>query len=82
MTITIDPLRNLLLVRLHPVAETTGLIHRVTHFESVRRAAVLAVGPECRDCHVGMTVLVNPLVGQLVGEDLLLPEGSVLGYVE
>lgn len=82
MTVAIDPLRNQVLVRLRPLPETTGKIHRVTRFEPARWADVLAVGPECLDVRVGMGVLVNPLVGTLVGEDVLLPEPSVLAYEE
>ena len=82
MTVTVEPLRNNVLVRLRPVAEKTGLIVRVSRFEAARKADVLAVGPECRDLVVGLGVLVNPLVGQLVGDDLLQPESSVLAILE
>ena len=83
MTVTLDPLRTNVLVRLRPVAAQTGRIVRVAHFEPARKADVLAVGPECRDIQVGMGVLVNPLVGQAVGDDeLLQPESSVLATLE
>ena len=80
MTITTTPLRDLVLCRLRPLPEQTGGIIRVSRFESSRWADVLAVGPECRDTTVGDGVLVNPLIGTVIGNDLMLPEGSILSY--
>ena len=80
MTVTVEPLRNNVLVRLRPVAEKTGLIVRVAHFEASRWADVLAAGPECRETEVAMPVLVNPLVGAVISDDLVMPETSILAY--
>ena len=80
MTIDVKPLRNLVRCRLRPLPDQTGSIIRVSRFEAARWADVLAVGPECRDVGIGMGILINPLVGQIIGEDLLLPEASVLAY--
>lgn len=82
MSIVLNPLKSNILVRLRPVAEKTGSIIRVSHYESARRADVLAVGPECRDVKVGDVVLTSPIIGQNVGKDLLQPESAVLAFVE
>ena len=79
-TVTTTPLRELVLCRLRPLPEQTGGIIRVSRFESSRWADVLAVGPEVRDTTVGDGVLVNPLIGTVIGNDLMLPEGSILSY--
>lgn len=79
MTVTTTPRRDFVLLQLHPVATHTGHIHRVSHFESVRAADVVAIGPECRDYAVGTVVLVNPLVGQFAGDRLVTPEPTILG---
>lgn len=82
MTIALSPMRNLILVNLRPLPEKTGSIVRVSRYEPARWADVIAVGPECRDVRQGMVVLVPPLVGQLVQDNQLLPESSVLAYEE
>ena len=81
-TVVTNPLRDNVLVRLRPIAEKTGSIIRVVHYEASRRADVLAVGPECRDLKVGQGVLVNPLIGSQVGDDLIQPESSVYAILE
>ena len=81
-TVVTNPLRDNVLVRLRPIAEKTGSLYRVSRFESARRADVLAVGPEVRDIAVGMIVLVSPLIGQQIGDDLIQPESSVYAVLE
>ena len=81
-TVVTNPLRDNVLVRLRPISEKTGSLYRVSHYESSRRADVLAVGPEVRDLAVGMGVLVNPLIGTAVGDDLIQPESSVYAILE
>ena len=81
-TVTTNPMRNNVLVRLRPIAEKTGSIIRVSHYEASRRADVLAVGPECRDLRVGLGVLVNPLIGQQIGDYLIQPESSVYAILD
>lgn len=80
MTVTVTPLRDEVLLRLRPIPATTGLIVRVSHAEPTQWADVLAVGDECIDVQVGWVVLVNPLIGTAVGDDLIVPESSVLAY--
>lgn len=82
MTITLSPLMAHVLVRLKPLPEKTGSIIRVSRNEYAREADVLAVGPECRDVQVGDVVLVTTLVGQAVNDALLVPESSILAFVE
>lgn len=80
--VVLDPLQDRVLVRLRPLPEKTGSIIRVGRNEIARQADVLRVGPEVREVRVGQGVVVNPLAGQLVGDDLLLPEDSILGWIE
>lgn len=82
MTITLHPLWSQILVRLRPLPESTGMIIRVDRNEWARTAEVVAVGPECRDVTVGDVVVVTALVGQQVGDDLLLPESAVLAFLD
>lgn len=79
--ISLEPLGSRLLVRLRPQVQT-GLIVRVSQNESARPADVLAVGPETRDVEVGMGVLVSTLAGQLIGDDVIMPESSVLAFLD
>lgn len=78
----LEPLGSRLLVKLRPLPESTGRILRVARDESARAADVLAIGPETRDVEVGMGVLVSTLAGQLVGDQILMPESSVLGFLD
>lgn len=82
MTVTLQPLTDRVLVKLRELPEKTGLIHRVARQEYARQADVVAVGPECRDVKVGDVVLVSALAGQIVGENLLIPEAAIMGFVE
>jgi co-chaperonin GroES (HSP10) len=82
MTVTFHPLMSHVLVRLKPLPEKTGSIIRVDRQEYAREAHVLAVGPECRDVSVGDVVVVTTLAGQVVNDALLVPESSILAFVE
>jgi co-chaperonin GroES (HSP10) len=82
VSVTLQPTANRVLVSLRPLPEKTGLIHRVQRQEYAREADVIAVGPECRDVKVGDVVLVSALAGQLVGDNVLMPEAAVMGFVE
>lgn len=81
MTYTLAPLGSRLLVRLRPTPQK-GLILRVANDDAARPADVIAIGPEVRDFEVGQGVLVSALAGQKVGDDVLLPESSVLAYLD
>lgn len=82
MTVSIQPLLNHVLLRLRPLPERTGAIYRVSRSAYAQEADVLAVGPECRDVSPGDVVLVTTLVGQVVGQDHLVPESSILAFVD
>jgi co-chaperonin GroES (HSP10) len=82
LSYTLNPTGNRLLVRLRPLPEKTGLIIRVNSDEAARPADVLAIGPNVRDVKMGRGVVVSTLAGQLVGEDIILPESSVLGFLD
>ena len=69
------------MVRLRPLPAQTGLILRVTRNEAAREALVVAVGPQVRDAKVGQVVLINPLAGTQVGDEIVLGEGSILAYI-
>lgn len=78
----LEPLRDLVLIRLRPLPEKTGLILRVSRQEFAGWADVVDTGPECVDVRKGDVVLVSVLAGQQVGEEILLPESSILAYQE
>lgn len=82
--IQLIPLRDQVLVRPRPLPEKTGSIHRVNTLraEVAREADVIAVGPEVRDTIAGHVVVVHSLIGQQVEDMVLLPESSILGYLE
>lgn len=82
MSIVVHPLQDRVLVRLRPLPAKTGSIVRVSRDEIAREADVLAVGPECIDVREGQGVLVNVLTGTEFGDGLLVPEGSILGFLE
>jgi co-chaperonin GroES (HSP10) len=82
MTVTLHPLMSHVLIRLRPLPEKTGSIIRVSRQEYAREAEVLAVGPECRDVSVGDRVVVTTLAGQVVNDAILIPESSILAFVE
>lgn len=82
MSVTLQPLGDRVLVNLLPLPESTGLIIRVSRQEYARKAQVKAAGPDCLDIKQGMTVLVSSLVGQEVGDEIIMPEGSVLAICD
>lgn len=81
MSVTLEPLGNRLIVRLRPTAQK-GLILRVQNEETARAADVLSIGPEVRDVKTGQGVLIQALAGQLVGDDILIGESSILAYLD
>lgn len=80
MSYKLEPLGSRMIVRLRPQIQK-GRIIRVQNEDSARAADVVAVGPEVRDFEPGQGVLVSALAGQQVGDDVLLPESSVLAYL-
>ncbi len=71
---TLTPLRDKALVRVLPMPETTGLIHRAPTETPLRRVEVLAVGPDAKELAVGGTYLAILSAGQQFMDDqVLLP---------
>lgn len=68
---TLVPQRNKVVVRVLPETQAHGAIYRAPTETPIRRAEVVAVGPDAR-VEVGHTYLVNILSGQQFGDDLLL----------
>lgn len=75
---TIIPIRNLLLVKIRPEAQSGSLIV-LRETRPARPVDVVAVGPEVRDVKVGDVAVVNTIAGTVVGDQLLVPETAVLG---
>lgn len=77
---TIQPLRNMVVMQLRPPQANGGRIQVISDRKAaVREAEVLAIGPECRDVQIGDTVLINLLVTSQVGESYLIAEPHILG---
>lgn len=70
-TPTLVPQRDKVVVRLIPETQVHGAILRAPTETPIRRAEVVAVGPDAR-VEVGRIYLVNILSGQQFGDDLLL----------
>jgi co-chaperonin GroES (HSP10) len=79
-TVAVEPLGARVLVALRPLAEKIGHIIVPNRNEYARSSVVLATGPDVKDAARGMSVRVSVLAGQLIGDALLLPESSILGY--
>lgn len=75
----IQPLRNMLLVRLKESKTQSGGIVLIRDDRLARPATVEAIGPEVLDLKVGDVVVVNVVAGTAVGDTLLLSESAVLG---
>jgi co-chaperonin GroES (HSP10) len=67
----LEPQRDKVVVRVLPEQVAHGVILRAPTETPIRRAEVVAVGPDAR-VEVGGTYLVNILSGQQFGDDLLL----------
>mgnify|MGYP001579446666 CR=1 FL=1 len=78
----IEPLRDYVVVTLRPEegnGHRGGLVVVRAAKNAIREAEVVGVGPECRDIHMGDTVLINLLVASQIGEQYLVPEPTILG---
>ena len=80
MPLTITPLGDKVLVRVlphQPTQTASGLV--VSHVDQhLVWATVQTVGEDCRWVESGQQVLVNPIAGREIGDDLVLPETAVL----
>jgi len=77
-TITVIPLRDMVLVELQPEQPQTGL-QVIREPRAVRPARVLAVGPEVRDLTVEQIALVNTVAATSINGCLLVPQHAILG---
>lgn len=78
----LEPLGQRVLVRLLPAKERSKLILTPLDKQTAREAQVIAVGPDCLDAEANQKILINSLVGQEVGDELIIPETAILGRVE
>lgn len=85
MTLRIEPLRDLLVVRPLPHAPRSTVLSVVEPARTSSHAMVVACGPEVRDLAVGQRIVMSTLQGVSIdlGEPLiLLRAGAVLGVVD
>lgn len=72
------------MVLLAPVSGGNGVskLHIIAAERAICRFRVVACGPEVRDISEGQIVLANRLAVTKIGEQFLLPEGSILGTLD
>ena len=76
------PLMDHLLVRVEPDPEPEGLVYQLARDRHVRVATVLVLGEDVTEPPVGAKALVNTLMGQWVGEEMIVPQAAVLATLE
>lgn len=76
---TILPLRNMVLVRLHNGTQSSSPLVVIAPERAICRFRVVACGPEVRDVKPEQIVLANRLAGTAIGNDFLIPESAILG---
>lgn len=77
-----EPLGQFVSVRLLPETAKSSALLVQARPDTVRRAEVLAVGPDVLDAQAGRTYLVAHMQGTAVGDDVvLLPESALLAEV-
>lgn len=79
--LTIQPLRNYVLVRPENGTKPPSKLVVVAPERVICPFRVLAIGPEVRDVQLGQIVLANRLTGTSIGNDFLLPESAIVGYL-
>ena len=75
--VQIQPLGSMVLVKLQDAPQHSRL-HTVQEAAVVRRARILAIGPEVQDLAPQQLVLVNTLAGMAIQDQLLVPEIAIL----
>ena len=78
---TILPLRNMVLVRPRSEKSASDRLIVIQETKPAKPCDVLAVGPEVQDVQVGQVAIVNTITGTVIGDNLLVPETSILGTV-
>jgi len=80
MSLQIQPLRNMIVVKLQPHEQSSEAGLAVIRSERlVRPARIVACGPEVRDLRPGMMALVNTATATQINGCLLVAEATVLG---
>ena len=77
----LHPLHNYLVVRLLPLHTRSKMLIVPAAEETARQAVIEEIGPEVRDARVGETIVISVLAGTKVGEQLVIPETSILAHV-
>jgi len=74
--VKIQPLHDMVLVEVEEPETPQGIIIQ-TETQHVCPARIIEVGERVRFTSVGQRVLVNTLLGQAIGEQLLVPESAI-----
>ena len=64
-----------------PDAPKSRLLVTISAPNTAQRATVKAVGPECRLVKPGETVIISRLIGQAVGDQVLVQEAQIMAWV-
>lgn len=75
------PLRDYVLVEALPDPPKSAKLLVVSSPNLAQRARVCAIGPECSVVKPGETVLISRLVGQAVGDQVLIQEPHIMAWV-
>lgn len=75
------PLRDYVLVEALPDPPKSKLLLTISAPNTAQRAKVAAVGPACRLVKPGETVLVSRLIGQTVGDQVLIQEKYIMAWL-
>lgn len=75
------PLRDYVLVRTLPDPPKSAHLTVLSAPNTAQRATIEAVGPECQIVKPGETVLISRLIGQAVGEQVLIQEPHIMAWV-
>ena len=78
----IRPLQRHLLVTIEPDAEQMGVLYRPSKERHVREATVEVVGEDADPALQDKRVLVNTLMGQWVGGQLVVPQAAILAIYD
>lgn len=75
---TATPLGNKIRVEVLPQSERSKVILTMDRETPLRRCRVEAIGPDVTQVRAGQVVLCNLLAGQRFGEQVILPQQSVV----
>lgn len=75
------PLQDYVLVEALPDPPKSSRLDVITSPNLAQRAKIQAVGPECQTVKPGETVLISRLVGQAVGDQVLVRESTIMAWL-